>query len=63
MKIPTGKFYGSLPSSQFLIKGDIWEVIETKIIDSQTIDILLNTRTNEKKSKERYKFLNYLLAN
>lgn len=54
------KFYGSLPSNLLQIKGNMWEVIMTEIKNGQTFDTVMNIKTKEKKTVERFVLLSYI---
>lgn len=59
MVIPTGKLYGSLPE-HIIIDGVEWVVFATGIVEGKTYDKIMNTKTNERKTVERGKLLNFL---
>jgi len=59
MEIPTGVFNGSLPEN-IIINNEKWICTATGTVNELTYDRIKNTITNEVKTVERKKLLNFL---
>lgn len=60
--IPCGNYLGSLPDV-ILIDGVHWYCSKTMVKDGTTYDMIISTKTREKKKVERTKLLNFLIKN
>lgn len=60
--IPCGNYLGSLPEV-IIIDGVHWYCSKTMVKDDVTYDMIINTKTRDKKKVERTKLLNFLIKN